>query len=166
MSAFDDVLAANEEYARSFAGADLPGPAAAGLAVVTCMDSRIDPLAVLGLSIGDVKVLRNPGGQVTDEVLRALVLATHLLNVSRVMVAQHTDCRMAKVDEAQAHEAIRERSGVDTRSLQFGTIEDQRAALARDVQKIKSSPYLPAELAVAGCLLDVKTGRLQVVVEP
>ena len=166
MSVFDDVLAANEEYARSFDGADLPGPAAKGLAVVTCMDSRIDPLAMLGLSIGDAKVLRNPGGQVTDEVLRALVLAAHLLNVSRVIVAQHTDCRMAKVTDEQAHEAIRERGGVDTRSLDWGTIRDQRAALAQDVQRIRSSPYLPDDLAVAGCLLDVKTGRLEVVVEP
>ena len=72
---FDDLLAANEEYAARFDAAEVPGKAARGLAVVTCMDSRIDPLAVLGLSVGDVKVLRNPGGQVTDDVLRALVLA-------------------------------------------------------------------------------------------
>lgn len=165
MSAFDRELAANAEYAAAFADADLPGPAARGLAVVTCMDSRIDPLRMLGLSTGDVKVLRNPGGQVTDDVLTALVLAAHLLSVQRVLVVQHTDCRMAKVTDDQAHEAIREVGGVDTRSLVFGTIRDQRAALERDVQRVKSSPYLPSGLVVGGALYDVRTGRVELVVE-
>ncbi len=116
MSAFDAELSANAEYAASFADADLPGPAARGLAVVTCMDSRIDPLGMLGLTKGDAKILRNAGGRVTDDVLRTLVLAAHLLSVDRVLIAQHTDCRMAKVDDAQAHAAILESSGVDTRT--------------------------------------------------
>ena len=161
---FEDLLAANDGYAARFDGADLPGPAARGLAVVTCMDSRIDPLRMLGLSIGDAKVLRNPGGRVTDDVLRALVLATHLLGVHRVMVVEHTDCRMAKVTEQQAHEAIREKSGIDTRSLEFGTIADQSACLAQDVQKIRSDPYLPKDLSVVGCLYDVRSGRIDVLV--
>ncbi len=160
---FDDLLAANEDYAAHFDGADLAGKAARGLAVVTCMDSRIDPLRMLGLSTGDVKVLRNAGGRVTDDVLRALVLAAHLLEVTRVMVVAHTDCRMTKVNDAQAHEAIRQASGIDTRSVEFGTIADQRRTLTEDVQKIRSSPFLP-ELAVLGCVYDVKSGRLEVAV--
>jgi carbonic anhydrase len=157
------VLAANERYAAQHTGG-LPGRAARGLAVVTCMDTRIDPLQMLGLSVGDANVLRNPGGQVTDDVLRALVLAVHLLEVERVLVVQHTDCRMAKVNEEQAHEAIRESSGLDTRSLEFGTIADQREALRADVQKIRSSPYLPDTVAVMGAVYDVETGRLDVAV--
>ena len=160
---FDDLLAANERYAADFQSGGLAGKAARGLAVVTCMDSRIDPLRMLGLSEGDAKVLRNPGGQVTDDVLRALVLAAHLLEVTRVMVVVHTDCRMTKVDDAQAHEAIRAASGIDTRSLEFGTIADQGATLAADVQKIRSSPFLPS-LAVVGCVYDVHSGRLEVAV--
>ncbi|HWH30899.1 MAG TPA: carbonic anhydrase [Mycobacteriales bacterium] len=165
MTAFADELAANAEYAAAFADHDLPAPAARGLAVVTCMDSRIDPLRMLGLRTGDAKVLRNPGGQVTDDVLTALVLAAHLLSVQRVLVVQHTDCRMAKVTDEQAHDAIREAGGVDTRSLVFGTIGDQRAALERDVQRVKSSPYLPPDLAVGGALYDVRSGRLELLVE-
>jgi carbonic anhydrase len=165
MTSFDDVLAANEQYAVAFEDGDMPGAAARGLAVVTCMDARIDPLGMLGLRRGDAKVLRNAGGRVTDEVLRTLVLAVHLLGVDRVLVAQHTDCRMAKVTEEQAHDAIRERSGIDTRSLQFGTMPDQRRALENDVERVCRWPYLPPGLAVAGALLDVATGRLQVLVE-
>lgn len=161
---FDDVLAANESYAARFTGGDLAGRAARGLAVVTCMDSRIEPLQMLGLSPGDAKILRNAGGRVTDDVLRTLVLATHLLGVDRVMVVEHSDCRMTKVTDEQAHEAIQEQSGIDTRSLEFRTIPDQMACLTQDVQKVRSFPYLPPDLAVVGCLYDVTTGRLDVVV--
>ena len=161
---FEDLLDANDGYAASFSSGDLPGRAARGLAVVTCMDSRIEPLQMLGLSKGDAKILRNAGGRVTDDVLRTLVLATHLLGVERVMVVEHTDCRMAKVDDEQAHAAIREQSGLDTRSLEFRTIPDQPTALQQDVQRIRSFPYLPDGLAVIGCLYDVTSGRVEVVV--
>ena len=161
---FDDLLAANEGYAARYTSAGLAGKAARGLAVVTCMDSRIEPLQMLGLSKGDAKILRNAGARVTDDVLRTLVLAVHLLGVERVMVVAHTDCRMTKVNDEQVHEAIHASSGLDTRSLEFRTIEDQRDALRGDVQKIRSSPYLPGGLAVLGCVYDVETGRLEVAV--
>lgn len=163
MTAFDDVLAANKTYAESFDAADVPGKAGKGLCVITCMDSRISPLEVLGLGTGDAKVLRNAGGQVTDEVLRTLVLATHVLGVDRVIVMEHTDCRMTKVTDEQVHEELLGQ-GLDTRSLQFGTISDQAANLRKDVQKIRSSPYLPADLAVVGCIYDVRTGVVEVAV--
>ena len=161
---FDDVLKANEEYAAGFSSGDLAGSAARGLAVVTCMDSRIEPLQMLGLSNGDAKILRNAGGRVTDDVLRTLVLATHLLSVDRVMVVEHTDCRMSKVDDEQVHRTMQELAGLDTRSLEFHTIPDQQAALARDVQRIRSYPYLPSGLSVVGCLYDVHTGKVEVVI--
>ena len=161
---FEDLLAANEGYAARFTSGDLAGTAARGLAVVTCMDSRIEPLQMLGLSKGDAKILRNAGGRVTDDVLRTLVLATHLLGVDRVMLVEHTDCRMSKVDDDQVHATIEAQAGVDTRSLEFHTIPDQTAALRRDVQRIRSFPYLPKELAVVGCLYDVHTGRVGIVV--
>ena len=163
---FEDVLAANEQYAAQFTGGELAAPAAKGLGVVTCMDSRIDPLKVLGLSLGDAKVLRNPGGRVTQDVLTALVVATHLLGVRRVVVVEHTDCGMTKLTDEQAHDVIRERSGIDTRSLELRTIGDQRATLTQDVQRVRSSPYLPKGLPVLGCLYDVRSGRLEVVVPP
>lgn len=165
MSAFDPELAANREYAAAFDHPHLAGRAARGLAVVTCMDSRIDPLGMLGLQRGDAKILRNAGGRVTEDVLRTLVLATHLLGVDRVLVAQHTDCRMAKVTDEQAHEAIRDGSGIDTRSLEFHTMPDQRAALEHDVVKVRAWPYLPQGVRVAGGLYDVTSGRLEILVE-
>ncbi len=165
MDPFADVLTANADYAKDFHDAGTPGKAARGLAVVTCMDSRISPLEMLGLQKGDAKILRNAGARVTDDVLRTLVLAAHLLEVDRVMVVAHTDCRMTKVTDEQVHEEILAR-GVDTRSLEFRTISDQQAALAADVQKIRSSPYLPKQLAVVGAIYDVATGLIEVVVPP
>ncbi len=161
---FEDLLAANETYAARFTSSGLPGRAARGLAVVTCMDSRIEPLQMLGLSKGDAKILRNAGARVTDDVLRTLVLAVHLLGVDRVMVVAHTECRMATVTDDQVHTAILESAGIDTRSLEFRTMDDQEATLAADVQRIRSSPYLPDGLPVVGCTYDVSTGRVEVVV--
>ncbi|MDQ6840717.1 MAG: carbonic anhydrase [Actinomycetota bacterium] len=161
--AFHDVLSANEAYAKRYTGAGLPGTAARNLAVVTCMDSRISPLDMLGLDAGDAKILRNAGARVTEDVLRTLVLAVHLLGVNRVMVVAHTDCRMTAVSDNQVHEAIARAAGPDTRSLEFRTVADQAATLVGDVQKIRSSPYLPSSLAIMGCVYDVGTGRLDVV---
>ena len=166
MTDLDDLLQANDRYAASFTASDLPGRAARGLAMVTCMDSRIDPLGMVGLGKGDAKILRNAGGRVTDDVLRTLVLAVHLLGVERVLVVQHTDCRMTKVTDAEAHQAILESSGVDTTSLDFHTIPDQEAVLRRDVERIRHWPYLPDDLLVAGGVYDVHTGRLEIVVSP
>ncbi len=163
MSSFDDVLTANEAYGQQFVDAEIPGRAARGLAVVTCMDSRISPLDMLGLAPGDAKILRNAGARVTDDVLRTLVVAVHLLDVARVIVVAHTDCRMTKVTNEDIHNELLTR-GLDTRSLDFRTIVDQKATLRYDVQRIRSNPYLPAGLPVVGCVYDVHTGLLDVVV--
>lgn len=164
MTSFDDVLAANAEHARTFRDTGAPGRAGTGLAVVTCMDSRLDPLAMLGLRPGDAKVVRNAGARVTDDVLRNLVLAVHVLGVARVLVVGHTDCGMTRSTDEQVHAAIAGSAGLDTRSVDFDTIPDQQRRLARDVQRVRSSPYLPAGLPVAGGVYDVRTGRLEVVV--
>jgi carbonic anhydrase len=159
-SPFADVLAANEEYAARFSMPGLPGEAARGLAVVTCMDSRIEPLAMLGLAAGDAKILRNAGARVTDDVVRTLVLARYLLNVERVMVVAHTRCRMASGDAAVIHDAIRAAGGPDTSDIAFLTTDDQEASLRYDIERVQVSPYLP-DLVVGGFLYDVDTGRLR-----
>lgn len=158
--AFSDVLAANADYAETFEGLGLGGRAARGLAVVTCMDSRIDPLAILGMKAGDVKILRNAGARVTDDVLRTLVLACYLLDVTRVLVMPHTRCRMVGSAEDDIHALIEERYGVDTYSLEFRTVLDQESSLRRDIRRIRSFPMLPADLVVGGAVYDVDTGRL------
>jgi carbonic anhydrase len=124
------------------------------------MDSRIEPLRMLGLRPGDAKILRNAGARVTDDVLRTLVLATFLLGVDRVMVVAHTDCRMAGGTEEDVHAAVEEAGGPDTRSLAFLVTADQEETLRDDVQRIRSSPYLSDRVEVGGFLYDVDSGRL------
>lgn len=157
--AFADVLAANETYARDFRLAGLQARAAKGLAVLTCMDSRIEPLPMLGLDPGDAKILRNAGARVTGDVLRTLVLGSYLLGVDRVMVIAHTNCRMATGSEDDVHTAVGEAGGPDTRSLEFLVTSDQEAAVCADVQRLRSWPYL-TRLRVGGFLYDVDSGRL------
>jgi carbonic anhydrase len=158
---FDELLGANADYVKSFKYSELSGSAAKGLAIVTCMDSRINPLSVVGMRSGDAKILRNAGARVTEDVIRTLVLATYLLNVDRILVMPHTDCAMARGDEADIHELIDEKFGVDTRSLEFRTTRDQKAALAVDVNRIRAYPLLRKGVTVAGAIYDVKTGTIQ-----
>jgi carbonic anhydrase len=155
---FADVLAANEAYAGQFAHAGLQARAARGLAVLTCIDSRIEPLAMLGVGPGDAKILRNAGARVTVDVLRSLVLASHLLGVDRVMVIAHTDCRMTG-SEDEMHEAVRDAGAPDTRELDFLVTDDQELTVRADVETLRASSYL-THVRVGGFRYDVESGRL------
>ena len=161
MSGFDDLFAANAEFIKGFKSQDLTGEAKKGLAIVTCMDSRIDPLRIVGMSSGDAKILRNAGARVTEDVLRTLILATTLLNVSRILVMPHTDCRMASGTEEQIHATILERSGIDTRSVEIRTVSDQISALKSDLVRIEKFPLLPKNIEIIGAIYNVKTGELR-----
>src|SRR5207302_4435083 len=134
-STFADVLAANEQYADGFPLAGLQSRAARGLAVLTCIDSRIEPLAMLGLKPGDAKILRNAGARVTDDVLRTLVLGHYLLGVGRAMVIAHTDCAMATGTEEDIHRAVREAGGPDPPGIDFLFMGDQEATARADVER-------------------------------
>lgn len=157
---FDNLLAANAEYQKTFKYSGQTGQAKQGLAIVTCMDSRITPLSVVGMHSGDAKILRNAGARVTEDVLRTLVLASYLLNVDRVLVMPHTDCRMAKSEEPEIHATLQEQFGVDTRSLEFRTVSDQIGALKIDVQRIRSYPLIRKGVTVAGAIYDVSNGSI------
>ncbi len=161
MTGFEDIFTANAQYVKDFQLSALTGQAARGLAIVTCIDSRIAPLAIMGMQPGDAKIIRNAGARVTDDVLRTLVLATHLLNVSRILVMPHTDCRMASGTEAEIHAAILEKSGVDTRSIEIRTVRDPLEALEIDLDRIRSFPLLAANIEVAGAIFNVRTGELR-----
>ncbi|MEI7943430.1 MAG: carbonic anhydrase [Actinomycetes bacterium] len=160
MKGFDDIFSANAQYVKEFQSSALTGQAARGLAIVTCIDSRIAPLAIMGMQPGDAKIIRNAGARVTEDVLRTLVLATHLLNVSRILVMPHTDCRMASGTESEIHAAIFEKSGVDTRSVEIRTVRDPLKALEVDLDRIRSFPLLASNIEVAGAIFDVATGAL------
>jgi carbonic anhydrase len=160
VSDFDDLLAANKEFASHFSFSGFDGVAKAGVAIVTCMDSRIDPLAMLGLKAGDAKIFRNPGGRVTPQAMEALVLCVHLLNVDRILVIPHSRCAMASASEEELRTRIGRSAGVDASWQSFHVVADQMAALSEDVQTVKSHPLIPESVLVGGFMYDVDSGRL------
>ncbi|GAB3993012.1 beta-class carbonic anhydrase [Nocardioides marmoraquaticus] len=160
-SDFDDLLEANQRFADSFDLGGFDGVARAGVALVTCMDSRIDPLGMLGLKPGDAKIFRNPGGRVTPQALEALVLGVHLLQVERILIAPHTRCAMASATQEQLRDRVSESAGVDATWQTFGVVADQRAALEHDVRSVRSHPLIPDTVPVGGFLYDVDTGLLE-----
>ncbi|MDN5854496.1 MAG: carbonic anhydrase [Actinomycetia bacterium] len=159
-TAFPDLLEANRQFADTFALSGFDGVARAGVAMVTCMDSRIDPLGMIGLKPGDAKILRNPGGRVTDQALVALVLSTNMLHVERVMVVEHTRCAMTLASEQDVRRQITDASGVDASWMTIGVIDDQRACIREDVAKVRSHPLIDDSVSVGGFLYDVDTGLL------
>lgn len=161
MNDFDDLLDANRRFADDFGLMGFDGIARAGVAMVTCMDSRIDPLRMIGLEAGDAKILRNPGGRVTDQVLVAVVLGVTLLQVERVLVIEHTRCAMASSTEAELHKRISERTGDDATWMTLGAITDQEQTVRADVDRITSHPLVPDDISVGGFIYDVDTGLLQ-----
>jgi carbonic anhydrase len=163
---FDDLLAANRRYRTDFHDPGVAGTAAKGLAVLTCIDSRIDPLAMLGLRAGDAKIIRNAGARVTDDSLRSLVLAANLLGVTRVCVVQHTDCAMVGQTDDELRARIGAMRGVDAGGWAFLATTDQMATLRADVSRIKSCALLPPDLEVGAFIFDVHSGELVPAAEP
>jgi carbonic anhydrase len=159
---FDDLIAANRRYAETeFTTGGFDGIAHAGVAIVTCMDSRIDPLRLVGLKPGDAKIFRNPGGRVTLNALEALVLGVHLLGVERVLVIPHTRCAMASSSEQELRDRIGASAGQDASWQGFHVVSDQRAALAADVAAVRSHPLIPDAVAVGGFMYDVDSGLIE-----
>jgi carbonic anhydrase len=157
---FDDLLDANRRYRAEFHNPGVAGAAAKGLAVLTCIDSRIDPLALLGLRAGDAKIIRNAGARVTGDALRSLVIAVNLLGVTRVCVVHHTDCAMFGSTDDEFRARISTMRGVDATGWDFLTGTDQHATLHDDIELIASCPLLPRDLQVGGFVFDVHTGHL------
>lgn len=164
MADFDDLLAANEAFAENFALSGFDGIARAGVAMVTCMDSRIDPLTMIGLTAGDAKILRNPGGRVTDQALVALVLGVNLLNVDRILVVEHTRCAMATSTEDELKDRLATSAGRDAHWMTLGAITDQRRTIEADVIRVQTHPLIGHDVKVGGFLYDVDTGLLERIV--
>jgi carbonic anhydrase len=157
---FADLLEANAAYATDFDHSGFDGVAHAGVAIVTCMDSRILPLEMLGLGHGDAKIFRNPGGRVTPEALEALALGVHLLGVERILVVPHTRCAMASSTEEELHERVSASAGVDASWQRFHVVADQLEALTEDVRRVRAHPLIGDRAKVGGFLYDVDTGLL------
>ncbi len=160
MPDFDDLLKANREYAEDFGLSGFDGIAHAGIAMVTCMDSRIDPLRMIGLEPGDAKILRNPGGRVTDAALVALVMGVTLLQVRRILVVEHTRCAMASASEDELKSRVGKSAGTDASWMTLGAIVDQENTVRADVMRVRSHPLIGDDILVGGFIYDVDTGLL------
>ena len=156
MTRISELLAANQAYSAARANVADPRPGR-HLAVVTCMDARIDVFAVLGLHLGEAHVIRNAEGRVTEDVLRSLALSSGVLGVETAVVMQHTMCGLVGVSDAQ----LREMTGAD---LGFLPIDDHAAALREDVELLARTPYLNRLQVIAGLVYDVESGELDDVV--
>lgn len=158
---FDDLLAANQTYAASFDDHYFDGKARAGVLVLTCMDSRIEPLGMIGLDIGDAKILRTPGAHLTPDALVGCIVGVHSLHVNRILIVNHTRCAMTSTDDAALRKAIAATSGVEVPDdLLFGADPQQRARLVADVTKLREHPLVGPFAEVGGFSYDVDWGRL------
>jgi carbonic anhydrase len=157
---FADLLTRNGGYQNQIAHGGFDGVAHAGVAMVTCMDSRIEPLKMIGLKIGDAKIMRTPGGRVTPDALVGCVLSVHLLGVNRILVVPHTRCAMASGEDADIVARVKAETGDDISDLVIGASTDQRARLVEDVTALRENPHIKGRALVGGFCYDVDTGAL------
>ena len=161
MSAIDEVLKANETYAEGFALGHLPTPPARGLVVVACMDARQAIFPMLGLKPGDALIIRNAGGIVTDDVLRSLIVAHHLLDAREVMIINHTQCGLLTFNDEEMRAQLHQVTGaVADTPTHFHAFSDLEENVRAQVHSVKSHPWLSDLVAVRGFIYDVATGLL------
>ena len=158
MSAFRDIIEGSAAHAESFTDGALSALPQARLVIVTCMDTRIDPLAIFGLEIGQAHVLRNAGARITPDVIRSLIKSINQLEVERVVILHHTDCGAAKIKLDSLRAAVTAATGNDPDGVEFHLIADPEYALAEDVESVRTCPYLPVGTAVGGMMYDVHSG--------
>lgn len=162
MSAFKDIIEGSDAYTAAFAHGSLSALPQSRLVIVTCMDTRINPLAIFGLDIGEAHVLRNAGARVTADVIRSLIKSINQLDVERIVVMHHTDCGAAKIKIDSLRSAVTAATGNDPTDVEFHLIDDADQALTVDVETVRTCPYLPVGTAVAGLVYDVHTGEVRV----
>lgn len=162
----DDLAASNERYATSFGGAGLPKRPARRLAVLTCMDARLDPHAFLGLRPGDAHVISNAGGRASDDAIRSLAVSTHLLGVTRILVIHHTDCGMQGVSNEELRQRLSAEGGVDAAGMDLLPFDDLEGSVRDDVRALAGHALLAGGFEVSGFVFDVATGRLRHVIGP
>jgi carbonic anhydrase len=160
VSAIDTYLENSAKYADRFCKGDLPAPPAGEIAVVACMDARLDVGALLGISEGDAHILRNAGGVVTDDVIRSLMLSQRLLGTREIMLIHHTDCGMLTVTDAELKEKVRNETGVAP-PFAIEAFTDLEQDVRQSIARIEASPFVPHKDAIRGFVYEVETGRLR-----
>ncbi len=164
MSATNDFLAANENYAEHFTKGDTPLPPAKKVAVVACMDARIETGRLLGLEEGDAHVIRNAGGVVTDDVIRSLAISQRLLGTTEIVLIHHTDCGMLTFKDDDVKAQIEEDTGLRP-SFALEAFSDLQDDVRQSVRRIQASPFIPNKNAIRGFVYDVENGRLNEVAQ-
>jgi len=164
MTVIEEFLQANAAYAATFQKGNLPMPPARQVAVLTCMDARLDPARFLGLQEGDAHVIRNAGGRATEDALRSLVISQQLLGTNTVVVIHHTDCGMLTFRNEDLRQKLKQELGVDAGHLDFLPFSDLEQSVRDDVTALKASPLIPDSVAISGFIYDVKSGKLLPVV--
>jgi carbonic anhydrase len=160
MSATDELVANNAAYAASFDKGDLPLPPARKVAVVACMDARLDPAAILGLQEGDAHVIRNAGGVVTEDEIRSLAISQRLLGTEEVILIHHTDCGMLTFSDDEFERSIQEETGIKP-TWSAEAFSDLDEDVRQSVARIVASPFIPRKDSVRGFVYEVETGRLR-----
>jgi len=160
MSVIDEYLDNNSAYAAEFSAGDLSIPPTDEIAIVACMDARLDVLAILGLDKGNAHIIRNAGGVVTDDVIRSLMISQRLLGTREIMLVHHTDCGMLTFTDAELEEAIEEETGTRPAfSIQsFSNLEE---SVRKSIAQIQASPFIPHKQVVRGFVYEVETGNLR-----
>ena len=160
MSSTDEFLANNEAYAASFDKADLPLPPARKVAVIACMDARLNVYGMLGLTEGDAHVIRNAGGVVTDDEIRSLAISQRLLGTEEIILIHHTDCGMLTFTDDEFKAAIEKDTGIKP-AWAAEAFPDLDGDVRQSIARIKASPFVPNKDSVRGFVYEVESGRLR-----
>ena len=160
MSVVEEFRKANEAYAANFQKGHLPMPPGRHVAVLTCMDARLDPARFLGLQEGDAHVIRNAGGRASDDAIRSLAISQQLLGTNAVVVIHHTDCGMLTFSNEDLRKKLKQELNADAEHIDFLPFKDLEQSVRDDVATIKNSPLLLKNIEVSGFIYDVKSGRL------
>jgi carbonic anhydrase len=160
MSATDELLANNEAYVSSFDKGQLPLPPAKKVAVVACMDARLNVYGALGLEEGDAHVIRNAGGVVTDDEIRSLAISQRLLGTEEIILIHHTDCGMLTFTDDEFKSSIQQETGIkpEWAAEAFSNLEDD---VRQSIARIKASPFIPVKDSIRGFVYEVESGRLR-----
>src|SRR5215207_310147 len=160
MSVTEELLQNNAAYAESFEKGDLPLPPARAVAVVACMDARLDVHKILGLEEGDAHVIRNAGGVITDDEVRSLMISQRLLGTREVILIHHTDCGMLTVSDEELREQIQQEVGIKPH-FPLETFADLEEDVRQSIKRIEASPFIPHKDSVRGFIYEVETGHLR-----
>ncbi len=160
MSAIDELLHNADSYGESFSVGDLPMPPAMRVAVVACMDARLDPTGLLGLREGDAHVIRNAGGVITDDAIRSLAISQRLLGTEEIMLIHHTDCGMLTFKDDEFRRQVQDETGVkpEWAAEAFDDLDDD---VRQSIARIEASPFIPKKNSVRGFVYDVESGHLR-----